>query len=414
VTLVVDNDSAIRYLSPTGRVWYGEVVGRPAEEALGPKWLATVSGDDLAAILDRQGRAVFETTHRTLSGELPVMCDARRWLSPWSSGINLEVRPSEELRRWEAELARLPEADRQPRVEQLRAVDRLSRLQAIASALADTATVEELADVICGEAIDGLGAVGSRLYDRPVPGRPLALVRACGFGQGDPPTPEVPAAAEAVAATGGESWIPPPAGGTGWARCLLPLVCGGTTTGVLEFTCEPDRRFDDSDWEFARSVAKHTAESLTRLGSPWGGPPTGGLSAVVLFGVGAGRGLAARARRAATSVLADQVHPSRLADAQLVASELINNAVAHAGRPLRFALRLQDDAIVITVDDLTQVAPVKRTPDPNRSGGRGLHIIEALSEAWGSERRPWGKQVWAVVAPALPATGEGVGPASSG
>jgi len=87
--------------------------------------------------------------------------------------------------------------------------------------------------------------------------------------------------------------------------------------------------------------------------------------------------------------------------ATLVASELVGNAVRHAGigdgGELDVGWTLGRHEVYIRVDDPSRQLPVRRYPTPEAPNGRGLAIIDALSSAWGTEPRPRGKRVWARV-----------------
>ncbi len=94
----------------------------------------------------------------------------------------------------------------------------------------------------------------------------------------------------------------------------------------------------------------------------------------------------------------------------LVVSELVTNAVRHAGTRATLRLVPTPGGLVVEVDDGAQgrphiVPPDRRTAD----GGLGLAIVDRLAEAWGYEPRPDGKTVWARLslpeAPPPPATG---------
>jgi anti-sigma regulatory factor (Ser/Thr protein kinase) len=90
--------------------------------------------------------------------------------------------------------------------------------------------------------------------------------------------------------------------------------------------------------------------------------------------------------------------PERVHDASLVLSELVGNAVRHAeGDRLQVHLRRRGDVLRMAVRDGSVAGPVPRNADLEDEGGRGLLIIEALSDRWGWQPRPGGKVVWADV-----------------
>ena len=70
----------------------------------------------------------------------------------------------------------------------------------------------------------------------------------------------------------------------------------------------------------------------------------------------------------------------------MLVSELVTNAVKYGGDG---AIRLElsaDDGLVRgeIVDQGTGFAPVARGHDPDRVGGWGLHLVDHLSERWGT------------------------------
>jgi anti-sigma regulatory factor (Ser/Thr protein kinase) len=85
------------------------------------------------------------------------------------------------------------------------------------------------------------------------------------------------------------------------------------------------------------------------------------------------------------------------ADAELVVSELMSNAVMHAPGAASYQLVVTKSAtsVRVAVSDQSPRAPVVRSPDDGRPGGKGLLIIEALAIRWGYELDGGGKQVWA-------------------
>ncbi len=84
-------------------------------------------------------------------------------------------------------------------------------------------------------------------------------------------------------------------------------------------------------------------------------------------------------------------------DARLVLSELVTNAVIHARSPFSVSVGAGDSTVRLAVHDQSPAQPSMSEPDPLTPSGRGLQLISALSSAWGVERRPPGKVIWAEV-----------------
>jgi anti-sigma regulatory factor (Ser/Thr protein kinase) len=87
-------------------------------------------------------------------------------------------------------------------------------------------------------------------------------------------------------------------------------------------------------------------------------------------------------------------------DTETVTSELVTNAIAHAGAAT-FGLEVMHleviGAVAVIVTDTSPRPPVKRYPPGDTEHGRGLHIVDALSAAWGWRPRNPGKAVYAVL-----------------
>lgn len=101
------------------------------------------------------------------------------------------------------------------------------------------------------------------------------------------------------------------------------------------------------------------------------------------------------ARRFVTDHLHAWGYRNLAADAALLTSELVANAVRHATEP--YAVEVVDlcDGVLIMVEDSDHDLPVVRHPGPESENGRGLAIVEAIAAAWGALRVPAdGKLVW--------------------
>src|SRR5690606_9947993 len=93
-------------------------------------------------------------------------------------------------------------------------------------------------------------------------------------------------------------------------------------------------------------------------------------------------------------------------DAELIASELVTNAVVHAGTDLRLTCRLEEGtgALIVEVRD-RHPSRAPRGDEPETAPhhtleyGRGLRLVAALCDAWGVTYRPGEKTVWARLPP---------------
>ena len=82
----------------------------------------------------------------------------------------------------------------------------------------------------------------------------------------------------------------------------------------------------------------------------------------------------------------------------LVVSELVANAIMHAGRAALIVVSCSDDDrhILIEVHDRAAALPRIRE-GRDGPGGLGLRIVDELSEQWGASATGTGKSVWAIV-----------------
>lgn len=101
------------------------------------------------------------------------------------------------------------------------------------------------------------------------------------------------------------------------------------------------------------------------------------------------------ARRAVAELLAAWGFddPDWTQDTVLVVSELVSNALLHGGGCVGIDVQAHDGVVVIGIADGSAVIPRPRAGDA--TGGRGLLLVEALTQQWGVENHHGGKRVWA-------------------
>ncbi|MFJ4188684.1 SpoIIE family protein phosphatase [Kitasatospora sp. NPDC089509] len=79
--------------------------------------------------------------------------------------------------------------------------------------------------------------------------------------------------------------------------------------------------------------------------------------------------------------------------AELLTSELITNALVHAGSPTQLRL-FCDRVLTVEVADRDDETPRIRRARNEDEGGRGIHLVNELAHRWGSRRTGEGKVVW--------------------
>lgn len=80
--------------------------------------------------------------------------------------------------------------------------------------------------------------------------------------------------------------------------------------------------------------------------------------------------------------------------AALLVSEIVTNALLHAGTPINIAARLEDRRLRVEVRDGSLHLPVPRRYASTAGTGRGLLMVEQLVDDWGVLRHADGKTVW--------------------
>jgi anti-sigma regulatory factor (Ser/Thr protein kinase) len=90
---------------------------------------------------------------------------------------------------------------------------------------------------------------------------------------------------------------------------------------------------------------------------------------------------------------------------ELLTSEVVTNAIVHAGASPSLVVRLSRGRVRVEVHDQHADVPVRRDPGPLAVSGRGMAIVDQLAREWGVEHVPDGKRVWFEVpfsSPSLP------------
>jgi anti-sigma regulatory factor (Ser/Thr protein kinase) len=89
-------------------------------------------------------------------------------------------------------------------------------------------------------------------------------------------------------------------------------------------------------------------------------------------------------------------------DAALLVTELVANVVDHAASDANFTLELtlSDTWLRVAVSDGSSIQPIVRELSKERPRGRGLFMVQAIADRWGSEEHHGGKRVWFELLPA--------------
>lgn len=79
---------------------------------------------------------------------------------------------------------------------------------------------------------------------------------------------------------------------------------------------------------------------------------------------------------------------------ELLVSELVTNAIQHAGGPIRLRLQQDDGMLLCEVCDTTRTPPELQEMSATAERGRGILLVNELSRRWGYRRTAAGKVVW--------------------
>jgi anti-sigma regulatory factor (Ser/Thr protein kinase) len=105
------------------------------------------------------------------------------------------------------------------------------------------------------------------------------------------------------------------------------------------------------------------------------------------------------APKAARSYVRDVVRARDLSDRQLgdldlLVSEIVTNAVRHAGTDIEVAVHCRSDTIAVEVRDFGPGVPEPRAAPAGAVGGWGLQLLRSIAARWGVVDADPGKVVW--------------------
>jgi anti-sigma regulatory factor (Ser/Thr protein kinase) len=198
------------------------------------------------------------------------------------------------------------------------------------------------------------------------------------------------------------------------ALAVVPLPGTGSPIGALILFFDTEQTFYQAQVRLLEATARRTADAVRRVRLTGGRNgadtvpaepeiPEGALTASILLeGDPQASGAARRFLRERVAEWA--VDRDAADTALLCLSELVTNAVIHAGTASELRVTVEQGVLTVTVRDLGGLGPkttVDAEPsgdlDPLRVDGRGLMLVEALSDRWGSERDVTGTTVWFAV-----------------
>ncbi len=110
---------------------------------------------------------------------------------------------------------------------------------------------------------------------------------------------------------------------------------------------------------------------------------------------------AAHLVRATLEEWVPDVAPAPAEAAEEMTRALVTNAVVHALSPVRIVIALRGGVVEVGVSDTDASLPGARVPAPregSRAWGRGLTLVDTLSDEWGSTPLRVGKEVWFTLA----------------
>ena len=185
------------------------------------------------------------------------------------------------------------------------------------------------------------------------------------------------------------------------ALAVLPLPGRDAPVGGLVLYFEVEQRFEDGLRGRLEATAARIAEAVRRVRVVAGREAAPRDRAVVqhrsILQLEDDPRAAGRARRFLRRLLSAWVVDGDVLDAaELCLSELVTNAIIHAGTESVLTVSLEVGELRVEVRDHGAAADVDLVDDedPLRVFGRGLQLVDALADRWGSEQDVDGTRSW--------------------
>ena len=189
----------------------------------------------------------------------------------------------------------------------------------------------------------------------------------------------------------------------------VPLPGTGSPLGGLILYLEAAWEASDQERRVLDSVTQHTADAVRRGRAVSAREPGDGFAAEASEAELAGHldlpddpRSVSLARRLVRDLLAEFELPADFSEtAQLLVSELATNAVMHTTGGFEVRVTFDSGLLTAVIRDRgrtgAEVEAAQGGVDPLSVHGRGLQLVEALSDRWGSQRDALGSTVWFVL-----------------
>lgn len=243
------------------------------------EWAALVHEDDRALVLDEVARVSLDGGHYHLEHRMLLADGTLLWVERLGQAYRDETGRVSGLRGMVIDITARKVAEQ----ERAALTERVSRLQAITSALARAGSPNEVLETMVREGIDATGATAGLIAVVDATGGTLEVVRAVGypadvvdqFGRigldAQIPLAEAARTRRAVTCRHLEEWgqrfpelRPQMADSRHGAAAALPLVVDDRLIGAVGLSFESAQQFNDHQMEFLEAVAGQCAQALDR------------------------------------------------------------------------------------------------------------------------------------------------------